>query len=201
MHFTKLFKHLGSMITPDLKSDTDVDTRIKKAAHAFGALRSVACDRHLATKIRGMCHEVLIVTVLLHGAESWFLTEAHMQALTAFHRRCVRATCNVNLRYTRKFKIKTATLEEKIGVEPIKMSYHRRLSDVSAIGLAGCGLVASVGPVRVTGACSPSVHALPVDFGVDVRGGKCMHSVLDSTSTVPAWAVIIRPNLFMCAMM
>ena len=132
MHFTKLFKYLGSMITPDLKSDTDVDTRIKKAAQAFGALRSVVCDRHLATKIRGICYKVLIVTVLLHGAESWSLTEAHMQALTAFHRRCVRAMCNVNLRSTRNFKIKTATLEEKIGVETIKMSYHRRL-----IGWAG----------------------------------------------------------------
>ena len=132
IHFTKLFKYLGSMITPDLKSDTDVDTRIKKAAQAFGALRSVVCDRHLATKIRGICYKVLIVTVLLHGAESWSLTEAHMQALTAFHRRCVRAMCNVNLRSTRNFKIKTATLEEKIGVETIKMSYHRRL-----IGWAG----------------------------------------------------------------
>ena len=128
MHFTKLFKYLGSMITPDLKSDTDVDTRIKKAAQAFGALRSVACDRHLATKIRGICYKVLMVTVLLHGAESWSLTEAHMQALTAFHRRCVRAMCNVNLRSTRNFKIKTATLEEKIGVETIKMSCHRRLT-------------------------------------------------------------------------
>ena len=38
MHFTKLFKHLGSMITPDLKSDTDVDTRLEKAAQVFGAL-------------------------------------------------------------------------------------------------------------------------------------------------------------------
>ena len=42
---------------------------------------------------------------------------------------------------------------------------------MSAIGVAGCGLVASVGPVRVTVTCLPSIHALPVDFGVDVRGG------------------------------
>ena len=51
-----------------------------------------------------------------------------MQAFTAFRGRCVHATCNVNLRSTRKFKIKTATLEVKIGVEPIKMSCHRRLA-------------------------------------------------------------------------
>ena len=80
-----------------------------------------------------------------------------MQALTAFHRRCVRAMCNVNLRSTRKFKIKTATLEEKIGVEPIKMSY--------AVGKLGLTTVRPSSNLGVVGAvirlaCSSSPFVL-----------------------------------------
>ena len=41
--FTKEFKYLGSIVHSSLTSDTDVDKRIRSAAVAFGALRSVLC--------------------------------------------------------------------------------------------------------------------------------------------------------------
>ena len=34
--------------------------------------------------------------------------------------------CNVNLRSTRKYRIETATLEDRLGVDPIDQCYHRR---------------------------------------------------------------------------
>ena len=49
-----------------------------------------------------------------------------MRALTTFHRRCMRAMCNDNLRSTRNCRIKTATLEARLGVAPIDQRHHRR---------------------------------------------------------------------------
>ena len=127
VHFTDTFKYLGSMLTRDLKSDLDIETRLTKATQAFGALRSVACNRHSTATTRGMIYKVMVISLLLHGAESWSLTEKHMRALTTFHRRCMRAMCNVNLRSTRNYRIETATLEDRLGVDPIDQCYHRRL--------------------------------------------------------------------------
>ena len=125
MHCTHTFKCLGSMLTRDLKSDLDVETRLTKATQAFDALRPAARNRHLAATTRGMICKVMVISLLLHGAESWSLTEKHMRALTTSHRRCMRAMCNVSLRSTRNYRIKTATLEARLGIAPIDQRYHR----------------------------------------------------------------------------
>ena len=83
----------------------------------------------------GVVHEVLVATVLLHGAECWAMKDSHVRAITTFHRRCVRSMCHVTMRTTRQFRIKTTTLEERLGVIPIVQSYHRRL-----LGWAGAVL-------------------------------------------------------------
>ena len=139
IHFTSQFKYLGSMITPSLTSDLDVEIRIKKASQAFGALRNVVCDRDLKARTRGIEYKVLVATVLLHGAECWAMKDSHVPAITSFHRRCVRSMYHVTMRTTRQFHIncKTTTLdlEERLGVIPIIQSYHRRL-----LGWAGAVL-------------------------------------------------------------
>ena len=125
--FTDTFKYLGSMLTRDLKTALDIETRLTKATQAFGALRPVVCNRHSTATTRGIIYKVMVISLLLHGAESWSLTEKHMRALTTFHRRCIRAMCNANLRSTRNYRIKTATLEDRLGVDPIDQCYHRRV--------------------------------------------------------------------------
>ena len=54
VHFTDTFKHLGSMLTRDLKSNLDIEfeTRLTLATQAFGTLRPVACNRHSTSR----CH-------------------------------------------------------------------------------------------------------------------------------------------------
>jgi hypothetical protein len=68
VHFTDTFKHLGSMLTRDLKSDLDIETHLTKATQAFGALRSMVCNRHSTATTRGMIYKVMVISLLLHGA-------------------------------------------------------------------------------------------------------------------------------------
>jgi hypothetical protein len=53
-----------------------VDKRIRSAAAAFKALRSVLCDFALEGSIRGKAYSVLVLTVLLYGSEVWCLRGA-----------------------------------------------------------------------------------------------------------------------------
>jgi hypothetical protein len=96
--FTRDFRYLGSIIDDNLKDDKDVDSRIKKATAAFGALSKCVFRRKdvkLSTKKK--VYEALVLSILLYGCESWNLTVKLRNKLTSFHRRCVRRMCRVTV--------------------------------------------------------------------------------------------------------
>ena len=127
MIIVTFFKYLGRYIARDGSDATDVDSRIEAAGKAFGALRGcVFTSTHINLAAKRTVYEVLILAILLNGAESWSVTEVMRRRLRVFHARCVRAMCRVSRKHTWEHHISTATLERRLGIDSIDMYLSRR---------------------------------------------------------------------------
>ena len=118
--FTQRFRYLGSLVTDDLRDDHDVDARLASASAAFAALRGCVFDTKdikLATKKR--VYLTLVVNILLYGSECWCLTEGQLGRLRVFHSRCIRSMCRVTRWQTWQYRIKSATLRDRMRLETI----------------------------------------------------------------------------------
>ena len=121
------FNYLGSVLTRDCRDASDVDTRIKKASAAFGALRdSVFASKTVSSRAKRTVYVALVLAILFHGAESWCLTEAVFQRLRCFHAQCARAMCRVTLKHSREHFVSTASLLQSLGLESIDVYVTRR---------------------------------------------------------------------------
>ena len=98
--FTEEPKYLGPIVQSSLTSDADVDKRIRSAAAAFGALRSVLCNFALEEALRGKVYSVLVLAVLLYGSEVWCLREDLLAKPGSFHNMCCRAMCRITMEHT-----------------------------------------------------------------------------------------------------
>jgi hypothetical protein len=112
--------YLGSMVTRNCTDEADVDNRIEKAGAAFGALRKPLFSSTSVTyQAKCMVYVVLILAILLYGAETWCLTEQFYKRLRNFHARCIRVMCRVNRRHTFEQRISSADLRRRVGILPI----------------------------------------------------------------------------------
>ena len=127
MTIVTFFKYLGRYMARNGSDATDVDSRIEAAGKAFGALRScVFTSTHINLAAKRVVYEVLILAILLYGAESWSVTEVMRRRLRVFHARCVRAMCRVSRKHTWDHRISTATLEQRLGIVSIDTYLSRR---------------------------------------------------------------------------
>ena len=77
-----MFKYLGTHIVPSIDLEAEIDIRIKKASQAFGALsESTFRNKDVRKHLKERIYVALILTILLHGCETWFLREAEYQKL------------------------------------------------------------------------------------------------------------------------
>ena len=119
--YTRKFKYLGSHIVPSLDSEAEIDIRIKKASQAFGALsESTFRNKDVRKHLKGRIYVALILTILLHGCETWFLREAEYQKLKAFHHSCVRAMCRVSMSQVRRHRIRTSKLLHELSLQRVE---------------------------------------------------------------------------------
>ena len=92
------FTYLGCTITQDQRQDTEVSTRLVKAARAFNMLRHAIWHRK-SVSITGRLRifRACILPVLLYGSETWSLTIRQEQRINTFYNRCLRTIIGVNL--------------------------------------------------------------------------------------------------------
>ena len=133
------FKYLGSVISSSGDDAADVDSRIASAGRAFGALRGcVFSSTSISRKAKRAVYEVLVLSILLYGSESWSLTEKVLDRLRVFHARCVRAMSRVSRKHTWSEHISTQQLEQELGLATIDFYVSRRqlrwLGHVSRMG-------------------------------------------------------------------
>ena len=92
------FVYLGSTIPEDLDDMLSVKARICKAQAVFNALRKpVFNSKDFSLTLKGRLYNILVLSVLMYGAESWCTLSPHVQALSVFHHRCARDMCRVSI--------------------------------------------------------------------------------------------------------
>jgi hypothetical protein len=78
----KSFKYLGSIISEDGRSHSDVKVRIAMAKEAFNK-RKELLTKGLSKKLKKRMVKVLIWPVVLYGSETWILLEDETRRLEA----------------------------------------------------------------------------------------------------------------------
>ena len=84
------FVYLGSMLTPDGRSSSEVDCRLASAVRAFGALECVFRNKDLSVCTKKRIYTACVLSSLLYGAECWATLRCDETRLDAFHHKCLR---------------------------------------------------------------------------------------------------------------
>ena len=163
------FKHLGSCVHRDCNDEFEVDSRLKAAGGAFGALsKPIFRSKSVSLRAKRVVYNGVILAILLYGAETWSLTELLFHRLRTFHATCVRAMCLVTKRQVWKERISTKSLEQRLGMQPIDVYVFRRQ-------LAWAGHVSRMGWERIPRKLLSSwVNAPRAACGVEMTYGRAL---------------------------
>ena len=85
------FVYLGSTLHQNGSLDSEVSSRIQKAADAFGKLEKKVWSQHgikLSTKI--MVYRAFVISSLLYTSETWTTYARHLKRVERFHQKCLR---------------------------------------------------------------------------------------------------------------
>ena len=96
-------------------------------AAAFGALRKSFADKYLSEELKGEVDKTLILPTLFDGCEARFLRGDLFKRLRSFHNRCSHGVCRVNLHYTFRHHIASASLFRRLGILDITSYFHNRI--------------------------------------------------------------------------
>ncbi|XP_056015927.1 uncharacterized protein LOC130053203 [Ostrea edulis] len=89
------FVYLGSTITADGDSTSDVESTIAKARADFASLRNIWKSAAISIKTKIRIFKSNIIGVLLYGAESWKVTKGVVHRLDVFQTKCLRRILKV----------------------------------------------------------------------------------------------------------
>ena len=125
--YTRKFKYLGSHIVPSLDSAEEITIRIEKASQDFGCLsKSTFRNKDVSKFLKGRIYVALILSILLHGCETWFVREEEYHLLRRFHKACVRAMCRVSMSQVRRHRIRTKKLLKELALQPLEYYLESR---------------------------------------------------------------------------
>ena len=74
VHYINKFKYLGSIITPLLNEDAEIEARIKKAKSIMGASKYFFDNKDVCKRIKSKIYIAGPLNALLWGRESWNLS-------------------------------------------------------------------------------------------------------------------------------
>jgi hypothetical protein len=106
VHFVKNFKYLGSVITPLLNEDAEIDIRIKKAKSIMGASKYFFDNKDISKKIKAEIYIAGPLNALLWGCEAWNLTKCNLKKIMSFHHSAIRRILNIRWDQVREKHIK-----------------------------------------------------------------------------------------------
>ena len=125
------FVYLGSVMTPDGRSSSGSNRRIKQASAAFGDLRLVLLDNRLSLAARRRLYSACVLTVLLYGAECWTPRKSDLRSLDGFHHQCFRTILSIS-KERQKLDRSTSSLE--MWRDPISVSERVRSRQMKWLG-------------------------------------------------------------------
>ena len=106
VHFTNKFKYLGSLITPLLNEDSEIEARINKAKSIMGASKYFFDNKDIDKRVKSEIYVAGPLNALLWGCESWNLTKKNLNKLTAFHHSAIRRILGIRWDQVREKHIK-----------------------------------------------------------------------------------------------
>jgi len=95
------FKYLGRWMSADDSDTMAVTQNIAKARAQWGQLCRILTRQGASRRIMGLFYKATTQAVLLHGAETWALSQPLLRMLRSFHHRCARYLARmVNIQLT-----------------------------------------------------------------------------------------------------
>ena len=89
------FKYLGSTLTKDGGSSTEIKIRIGAATSAMARLNKIWRSKDISFPTKLKLYKALIVSILLYGCESWTLTAETSRRVRTFETKCFRRLLNI----------------------------------------------------------------------------------------------------------
>ena len=92
----KKFKYLGTFVTSDGRSDTEIKCRIGQSKKAFNNMKNIFKDRNISMELKLRLLQCYIEPILLYGSEAWTITKEMYKRIEAtemwFIRRMLRVS-------------------------------------------------------------------------------------------------------------
>ena len=91
LNIVEKFTYLGSVITSNLSLESELNTRIGKAATSMARLTKRVWENNMLTiNTKMQVYQAVVLSTLLYGSEVWALYSHQERRLSAFHLRCLR---------------------------------------------------------------------------------------------------------------
>ena len=84
------FKYLGTQITEDARTETELKYRLNVAKAKFSSMSGVLTSRQLKLSLKLRVLKCYIMSIFTYGCEAWTLTEAFENRIQAFEMWCLR---------------------------------------------------------------------------------------------------------------
>ena len=107
------FVYLGGTIAQTGSCTEDVQHRIGKALGAFQALNKIRESKDIGSTTKIELYKVMIISILLYGAETWTLKKTDESKLHTFEMNCLQKILGV----TRLDRIRNADIRERLGMK------------------------------------------------------------------------------------
>ena len=90
------FKYLGSQVAADGGCEMDVVHRMNEGYRAWGALKSVLCNRGFGIKTKKCLYKGVIVPPAVYSAEAWGMRSAERRKVNVLKMKCLRNLVGVS---------------------------------------------------------------------------------------------------------
>ena len=109
------FKYLGTIFTPSLKDDLDIQGRINQANGAFAMMKCVLCNKNIPAKLRVQLYDATVTNIVRWGCESWALIEEIRRKLEVCHNRFLRKMVGITIYYVKDIHISNEQVREELN--------------------------------------------------------------------------------------
>ena len=110
------FRYLGSVMTPDGRSSTDIRQRIASASRAFGVLlKPFFRNKSLSIRTKRHIFTCCVTTVLLYSSELWTPLQKDLRRLEHFYHQCLAIIMDISCATRWSDRISNADLRQWWG--------------------------------------------------------------------------------------
>ena len=89
------FTYLGSKMTTDGDTESEINARLSKAGPAFASLKNIWKSKKISLKTKLRFFTSNVLTTLLYGCESWKMTKATCHKLDTYQNCCLGRILNI----------------------------------------------------------------------------------------------------------